>query len=415
MLHLRRWSPLTQAAVVLLLCAGFNAIGRGIADSYIVFLVPLEQNFDWSRSVLTGVYSVCMLMSGLSAPLIGAAFDRFGPRAIYGLGVTSLAGGFLLASGSDQAWEFYFAIGLLCGVGVAALGVVPAAALLARWFRARLSAAMGIAYAGLGIGALAIVPLVQLLIDTYGWRDAYRYLGIALALLIPVAFALPWTRIATGRDDWSVPVHPEPRTGVIDVLRAATREPLFWQFAQVYFFTAMGIYLVNVQAIAFLVDAGFAPLTAATAYGVIGMLSVLGVTATGWVTDRFGHARAALASFFGTSSGILVLIAITVAPLTFLLPAYVVLFGLSQGARGPIVSSLAARVFPGRTLGTVYGAIYALGAIGGALGSWLSGVLHDLTQGYRVNFVCALVVLVIAAYPFFSRRSLLLASEPLRR
>lgn len=391
-------NPLTQAVVVLAICACLNALGRGIADSYMVFLLPLEHSFGWSRGNLTSVYSVCMLVSGFASPLIGAALDRFGPRAVYGAGMISFAVGFSLAAHLDAIWQFHVVVGGLSGIGMAALGVVPASALLARWFHAKLSTAMGIAYAGLGLGSLVLAPLVQILIEAYGWRETYRLLGLCLAVLVPVVLALPWRRIAAGRGDW--PVKTESGQGAVAAVRQAVRDPIYWRFAQVYFFTAMAIYAVNVQAVAFLVDYGFAPLTAATAYGAAAMLSVVGIAGSGWITGRFGHGRAALLSFLGSSSGVLALFGITVTPLAFLMPGYVLLYGMCQGVRGPIVSTLVARAFPGRGLGAVYGTIYAVGAVGGAIGASVTGFLHDLTRGYQASFVYALAMLALAAYPF---------------
>lgn len=400
-------SPVVQAVLVLVTCTCLNALGRGMGDSYMVFLLPLQRGFDWSRGSLTSVYSVAMLVSGFASPLIGAALDRFGPRAVYGVGVASFAVGFSLAPHLDAIWQFQLVIGGLSGIGMAALGVVSASALLARWFHTRLSTAMGVAYAGIGLGSLALAPLTQILIESYGWREAYRLLGFALAVLLPVVLALPWRRIAAGRE----PLKAAEGAGAFAAVREAARDPIYWRFAQIYFFTAMAIYMINVQAVAFLVDYGFAPLAAATAYGAAAMLSVAGIAGSGWITGRFGHGRATLLSFAGSTSGVLALLAITVTPLAFLMLGYVLLYGACQGVRGPIVSTLVARAFPGRGLGAVYGTIYSMGALGGAVGASATGFLHDLSGGYRVSFVCALVMLAIAAYPFLGPAKVLFEAK----
>jgi MFS family permease len=68
--------------------------GRGLGDTYAVFLLPLEREFGWSRSELTGVYSVYLLVNGFTAPLVGLAFDRLGPRWVFGAGVACLGAAF---------------------------------------------------------------------------------------------------------------------------------------------------------------------------------------------------------------------------------------------------------------------------------------------------------------------------------
>ena len=54
--------------------------GRGAGDTYIVFIASLEKEFGWSRSQLTSVYSVYLLVGGCVAPVVGLLFDRLGPR-----------------------------------------------------------------------------------------------------------------------------------------------------------------------------------------------------------------------------------------------------------------------------------------------------------------------------------------------
>ena len=54
--------------------------GRGLGDTYAVFLLPLEREFGWTRSELTSVYSIYLLTHGLTSPLIGVLFDRIGPE-----------------------------------------------------------------------------------------------------------------------------------------------------------------------------------------------------------------------------------------------------------------------------------------------------------------------------------------------
>lgn len=76
-------SPAGTAATVLFLCFAFNMLGRGVADAYIVFLLPLGTEFGWSRSQLSSVFSIYLVVVGLAAPLTGMLFDRFGPRIVY--------------------------------------------------------------------------------------------------------------------------------------------------------------------------------------------------------------------------------------------------------------------------------------------------------------------------------------------
>ncbi len=393
-----------MALGVLGLCFLFNFAGRGVADTYMVFLLPLGTEFGWQRAQMTSVYSLLMVTAGLASPLAGLVFERFGPRVLYALGLALMGGGHFLAARLHALWQFYLCIGVLGGLGSAALGMVPAAALLSRWFRGRMSTAIGLAYAGLGTGSLVLVPLAQALIQHQGWRDAYRLIGTALLALVPVSMLMPWRRIRGG-SAWHAAAQVPPAAGPSPLARAL-RQPNFWRLVQVMFFTAMGMYLIIVQSVAYFIDIGYAPLQAATAFGAAGMLSVLGVSASGWLADRWGHRRAATLSFVGTLLGTAMLYAMSYRAAPVLLAAYVLLFGICQGARGPVIASLSARLFAGPGQATIYGAIYACLSVGSGLGALLSGALHDITGGYRAAFALAMACMVCAALPFWTSDAL---------
>ncbi len=376
-------------------------LGRGLGDTYAVFLLPLEREFGWSRTQVTGVYSVYLLVNGFTAPLVGLVFDRLGPRWVYGAGVAFLAAAFLLAAGQASLWQFYLFIGVLVGFGVSLNGMVPASALLSRWYRKRLSTAIGIAFSAVGVGTLLFVPLAQYLITHHDWRTAYRALGIALAILLPLLLvALPWRAFTVG--------HPELQRGkgaggkAGATLREALSTRVFWGLAQVFFCTATAMFSVIVQLVAFFIDAGFSPLLAASAYGALGMLSAASVMVSGPLSERFGYRQTVTASFTGTAVGMSILLALTIAPSALLLGAFVIAFGLCMGVRGPIVSSVCARYFTGPRVATIYGLIYASNALGAAIGAFIGGLLHDVTGGYQASLGFALVCIPLAAAPFWT-------------
>ena len=394
------------AALVLVLCFACNLIGRGTGDTFIVFLLPLSETFHWSRAEVSSVYSIYLVLTGLAAPLTGFLVDRLGPRFVYPTGLALLGGGCLLAGHLDRLWQFQACIGILNGVGIAMLGMVPASMLISRWFRDRMSTAMGIAYAGFGTGTLIIVPLAQWLIERHGWRATYEVLGIAILALLPLLLALPWRSLA------AAPGAPARKKGdPLDETRAwhvgsAMKTRAYWQLVQVFAFTAIAMYAMLAQIVAYLVQVGLKPLEAATAFGTQGLLSVVGMMASGWSSDRFGFRATATASFVSTFIGIGFLLLLSIHPAAWLVVPFVLFFGFSQGARGPIVASLTARIFRGSGFATINGTIFACMSVGAALGSWISGVLYDWTGGSRASFVFSMACIVVAALPFWSSRPL---------
>src|SRR3954469_7543741 len=134
--------PARVALNVLAVCFTLSVLGRGLGESFSVFLKPISESFGWDRAQVVSVYSLSALAGGLAAPLIGRLFDRSGPRTVYSLGLLLLGGAFLIAAHAQHLWQFQLSLGLCVGIGIAFIGNVPNSILLGRWFGPRLSTAM---------------------------------------------------------------------------------------------------------------------------------------------------------------------------------------------------------------------------------------------------------------------------------
>lgn len=411
-------SATVMAGVVVATGFLFNFVARGVVDTFMVFILPLEAEFSWNRATLTGVYSIYLIVAGIASPLAGTLLDRWGPRWTYGMGLAFLAGGMISASHASMLWQIYVFHGVCGGIAASCLGIVPASALIGRWFDKKLSMAIAFAYAGFGSGILVIVPFTQGIIDSEGWRAAYRTLGYTLCFLLPFLLVIPWGRIARGNPDLMATRHGPPPDAVGTIAPAegkrpatgwtimtALRTPEFWLLVQCFFFTACSTYSVVVQTVSFLVDNGYPPLKAAFAFGASGMLSVVGVLGAGWISARYGYRFAVTLSFSATLLGIMALLGFAAMPAAFLVLVYVLAFGASQGARGPVVSTLSARIFANGSVGAIFGCIFMTMQFGSALGAWISGFLHDVTGDYRAAFVFSALSVVGAVSPFwYSKR-----------
>ena len=118
----RPTKPLKPARValnVLALCFALSVLGRGLGESFTVFLKPISESFGWDRAQVVSVYSLTWLAGGLTAPLVGRLFDRSGPRTVYSLGLLLLGGAFLVASQAQALWQFQLSVGLCVGLGIA--------------------------------------------------------------------------------------------------------------------------------------------------------------------------------------------------------------------------------------------------------------------------------------------------------
>jgi MFS family permease len=394
--------PLKAARIalnVLALCFALSVLGRGLGESFTVFLKPISENFGWDRAQVVSVYSLSWLTGGLTAPLVGRLFDRSGPRTVYALGLLLLGGAFLIASHAQSLWQFQLTIGICVGLGIALVGNVPNSILLGRWFGPRLPTAMAVVYSAMGGGVLLLLPASQLLIDHVGWRDAYQWFGtIVLCLVVPLLL-LPWRLFATGSPHLVQKAHAEAADGGW-TLASALRHHAFWALFSTFFFTAVGMYAISAQIVAYLIDAGFPPLQAATAWGFSGVVLTFGMVSVSTLDGIIGRRPSVLLSYAISILGIFFLWLIQYFPNYWLLAAFVIFFGSMIGSRGPLITATALKIFGGKRVGTIFGTISIGSGLGSALGSWAGGLVHDYTHGYNALIVFALVNVVLGMIPF---------------
>jgi MFS family permease len=391
--------PAWMALNVLALCFALSVFGRGLAESFAVFLKPISESFGWDRAQVVSVYSLAALAGGLSAPLVGRLFDRSGPRSVYSLGLALLGGAFLVAAHAQQLWQFQLSIGLCVGIGIAFIGNVPNSILLGRWFGPRLPTAMAIVYSATGAGVLILLPVSQVLIDRFGWRGAYQIFSAgALFLLLPLLL-LPWRLFSTGSPNVVKKADPD----FVDegwTLLGAMRHHAFWALFSTFFFTAIGMYAISPQVVAYLIDAGFPPLQAATAWGFSGVVLLFGMLGISWLDGIIGRRPSVLFSYALSIAGILMLWGLQWYPNFWMLTGFVVCFGSMIGSRGPLLTATAMKIFRGKRIGTIYGTISIGSGLGSALGSWSGGLIHDWAHSYNPLIAFALVSVVLGMIPF---------------
>jgi MFS family permease len=230
--------------------------------------------------------------------------------------------------------------------------------------------------------------------------------GLGL-LLLALLLLVRWPEAQAGR----VVVPPAPaqgdgRSGDEWTVSAAMRTTAFWGLASVFLFTGAGMFSIMVQAVAYLVELGYPPLQAASIYGLIGVLTPIGIIGFAWADGRIGrHASAALSYAFSLT-GLASLWALKAHQNIVFLSLFVLLVGLSFGARGPMVGATAARIFQGRRFGAIFGTIMVGSGVGVSLGTFIGAALHDWTGGYTAVFLFSGFCVVMGALPFWSYRSL---------
>ena len=396
---------------VLIIALAFlmNTVGRGVTETFAVFLLPVQNGLGATRAEILGTYSIFAVSYGLSAPFVGQLIDRLGVRTTYVFGLGVLGIGYTLAGSVTEPWQYYLAVGLGGGLGSAALGMIVASSILSRWFTRRIGSVISLPYAAVGAGMLIVPPLAQLLLDAFGWRAAHRILGLATLALIAIVVFLPLGRITAGSAEWRAArsnaandSSQAPRWTVA----AALRTSAFWGLASAYFWTSVAAYSVLPQSVAYLIERGFDPLFAASAFGMTGALSTIGIIVVGQASDRFGRLPTVTISYLMTMTGTACLLLVGFWPSLVLVYGWVLFFGLVQGARGPIIVSTLSKLFRGGAVGGIFGTLSIAMGAGQAGGAWVSGLLQQSTGDYRASFALGIMGSALGMASFWAVQNL---------
>lgn len=394
-------------ALIIVLTFLMNTVGRGVTETFAVYLLPVQKGLGASRGEMLATYSIFAASYAMAAPFVGQIIDRLGVRFTYVGGLLVLGTGYVLAGSVDHAWQYYLAVGLCGGLGSAALGMIVASSILSRWFTRRMGSIVSLPYAAIGAGMLLVPPLTQLLLDAYGWRVAHRILGAATLAFVPLVLLLPLGRISAGSPEWQA-MRASQTSAVSSTwtVGAALRTGAFWGLACAYFWTSVAAYSILPQSVAYLIEEGINPLLAASAFGMTGALSAVGIIAVGWLSDRFGKLPTVTVTYMMSLTGTSFLLLVAKWPSLILVYGFVIFFGLVQGARGPIIVAMVSKLYQGGGVGGIFGTLSIAMGLGQATGSLVSGLLQQWTGTYWASFSLGLLGSSLGLLSFWAVPSL---------
>jgi MFS family permease len=367
--------------------ATVNSLAWSVRSTFALFYVALLTEFGWGRGQTALGYSLSWLCLLVFAPLAGWLHDRWGARVMVPVGALTLGAALALTGQVSAPWQYYAALGGLGAAGIAGI-MMPAAAIVGRWFVRSRGAAMGLIAAGSSASAIVFYPLNTWLIVTLGWRSALLVFGLIVAVVaVPLAALLyrePPPDGAAARDAArGAPVALDEWT-----LAAALRSHRFWAVFTMWALGVIGYQIVTTHQVAHALERGFAPITLGWVFGLAGACTVAGNLVGGALSDRWGSGVVfALGSAVGIAG---------IAALAWLrgptdLPGLLLYAasGLGFGMRIALLAAIPAALFAGRHLGAILGAANAGGGLGGFIGPFLGGWLFDVTGSYRLAFLVA--------------------------
>jgi MFS family permease len=371
--------------------ATVNSLAWSVRSTFALFYVALLGAFPWGRGEAALGYSLSWLFLLAFSPLAGWLYDRWGARRVVPGGGLLLGAALALTGQATALWHYYAAFGVLGAAGVSCV-MMPAAAIVSRWFVASRGAALGLISAGSSASAIVFYPLNAWLIEALGWRAAFAVYGLVVAVVVVLAALLyresPDGAPRAGRD--ATPVVDGP------TLSAALRSHRFWAVFTMWALGVIGYQIVTTHQVAHAVDRGFAPATVAWVFGLGAVCTVAGNLLGGWLSDRWGRARVfALGSVIGI--GGIVALALVDAPDDLALLALYTACGLGFGMRISLLAAIPVDLFAGPRLGAILGLANGGGGLGGFVGPFLGGWLFDVTGSYQIAFTAAALAIAGSA------------------
>ena len=392
--------PLFYGWVMVAVAFVTMGIGVNARTAFSLLFPPIIDEFGWERGVTAGAFSFGFLVSAVLTPTLGRIMDRAGPRTVMELGVVLMGAGLLLAPLTSEPWHLYLTLGVLVGGGSVCLGYSGQSLFLPNWFVRRRGLAMGLAFAGVGVGSITLLPWMQLLIESAGWRAACLAMGLLiLAVLAPINLLLRKQPQDVGLqpDGDAAPAQTWRRSqasNVVDTAWAAVdwtlgraiRTARFWWIAFGYFCGLYAWYAVQVHQTKYLIEIGFTPIVAAWALGLVSLAGIPGQIALGHLSDRIGREWVWTASSLGFVVCYLALILLQQSPTVPLLYVMIAAQGVLGYGLTSIFGAIVAEIFEGKHYGSIFGTLMLAAIIGGAAGPWVTGALYDVLGSYTLAF-----------------------------
>jgi MFS family permease len=387
------------------------AIGVTARTAFSLLMPPLINEFGWDRGLTAGAFSFGFLVSAILSPIAGRVMDARGPRIVIMTGVLLMTAGLFLAPYVERPWHLYATLGVLVGGGANFMTYTTHSQFLPNWFVRRRGLAISIAFSGVGVGAIVLLPWLQSIILTDGWRASCRAIGLLVLLAIAPLNLLTRKKpedIGLLPDGDAVsPSAADKRqaSNIVDpawvaiewTLARAVRTTRFWWIVLGYFSALVAWYAVQVHQTKYLTEIGFTPLVAAWALGAVSVVGIPGQIILGALSDRIGREWVWTAGCAGFAVCYAALIALEHAPSNLLLYLMVLSQGFFGYALTSVLGPIAVEIFEGPHFGSIFGTITVALIGGGAAGPWIAGAIHDATGSYRLAFVLTIACCIVSA------------------
>ncbi|HMA50671.1 MAG TPA: MFS transporter [Magnetospirillaceae bacterium] len=391
------WVVAAAIFVALLISAGVRSMPG-------VLLVPLEKDLHWDRASVSAAISVGIALYGLMGPFAAAIMQSFGVRRTILAALALMAVSIASTTLVREPWQMMLSWGVLNGIATGTVANVLGATIVSRWFKSHRGLAMGLMAASVSTGQLVFLPVLAVLIDAVGWRNAsLSVAGVSLLVLPVIFFLVPERPLsigarALGSEEDDVHVRPavNPLVNAFVVLGRGMKRPIFWLLFASFFVCGLSTNgLVGTHLIAFCLDHGIPEVQGAGLLAAMGILDLFGTTGSGWLSDRFNN-KVLLAWYYGLRG--LSLVYLVYSDFSFWqLTLFAVFYGLDWIATVPPTLRLTAEAFGDRDAPILFGWIAAGHQIGAAAAAMGAGLLRTELDTYWHAFLLAGIACVTIA------------------
>jgi MFS family permease len=360
----------------------------GMGRSYGLFLKPITADLGLGRNAFAFAIAVQNVLWGVAQPFAGMISDKFGAARVLVVGALLYLLGLVIMAGSTGAMSLLVSAGLLVGLGISATTFSVVLGAVGRLVTPEKRAlALAIASTGGSFGQFMMLPVSQALISGFGWARALVYLGVAMALIVPLALVLKGKASQAAAHDAQSP---------FEAIGEAIGHRGYLYLAAGFFVCGFHVVFISTHLPAYLVDEGMTATLGVTAVTTIGFFNVIGTYLWGILAGRYRKKYLLSSLYFMRGIAIAAFI---VLPKT---PVSVVVFSAAMGmlwlGTVPLTSGLIAQMFGARYMSTLFGGVYLSHQVGAFLGVWLGGYAFDMTRSYGLVWKLAIALSFAATY-----------------
>ena len=351
-----------------------------------VLFKAIEDEFGWSRTVISGVATFGRLGNTLLGPIEGWLVDTFGSGKMVLVGFTLGGAGLIFFSVITGPVQCYVAF-LLLSVGLSSGGFTPSLTASNAWMIRRRGLGMSIVEGGVSVGGL-LVPVIVWTISQYGWRMTVLVMGIITILVGPF---IAWVigkrptpdQLATQLPTPGERAHRVARESTHDfTVKEALRTRAFWSISVTHMLANISTGAISAHLFLHLSDENGVGLDVTTASAVVPIMvasSFVSQLAGGIVGDLWD--KRVLVPFLMIAQG--ASLAILALAGSFLMAAvFAVVWGVGFGARTPMLLSMRGEFFGRRHFATIFALSSFPMSIGMMLAPVVVGWSHDTFNTY---------------------------------